>query len=751
MKKLLGILKDFWPIVILLLLVGVFFARTLFLGELYVTPNLGVGEITTGGLPLRWYLSEQLKAGHLPLWTDSLYGGYPLLAETTIAALYPVNLLLYWLLPPILAFHVDLAFGFLLAGLATYFYCRMVGLSRSGSMLSALAFTFSGYLVTHIAQIISIDSMVWFPLELILIEKLVRKADPKYVIALGVVFSFQLLAGQAQFFLYSVFVCLVYVVFRTWFSGMKQKPSVFAIAAFPLALILAMGLSAVQILPTLEYVSQSERAAGLRPEAINEHPFHLQELVTFVWPNYYGTSVTFTHNPPFEAKGIYWENIVYVGIAALFLAFVSLSKVRNSHQVFFYFLLIMSLILAAGGVGPLKGFLLLPPFHFFRIPARFLYFTTFSFAVLSGFGLDNLLEKFSGKRRIITAIFLSVTVADLFHYGFSFNRTYAAREWLKEPETVKILKQDASFFRILNVGLMQENEENVYFQARKKERGWSGDLGSYRHLLNWVMPKTNLYYGLNQASGVMAFRLQRTSELDDLLASILYGEGEPKKFDATRVRLLNLLGVKYLVSPFAIDEEALDLVGTTAKEISPVFRVYANREVLPNAFLVYRSRAFADGAQVLSELLSQDFDPIETVLLEGEAIPLESDADRGMEEGDAIGEIERRKAGREIAMTVRIGRPAMLVLTDTYYPGWRAYVDGREERIFRADYLFRAVRLSEGEHDVVFRYEPTSFRWGLWVTVGTAVAMAIGTVVLVMAGTRGKRKGGSLGKVEGGD
>jgi uncharacterized membrane protein YfhO len=76
-------------------------------------------------------------------------------------------------------------------------------------------------------------------------------------------------------------------------------------------------------------------------------------------------------------------------------------------------------------------------------------------------------------------------------------------------------------------------------------------------------------------------------------------------------------------------------------------------------------------------------------------------------------------------------QPGYLVLTDTYYPGWRATVDGQPAEILEANHAFRAVQLDRGEHTVTFEYEPLSFRLGAWLTL---LALVVLVVIPIISG-----------------
>lgn len=150
-------------------------------------------------------------------------------------------------------------------------------------------------------------------------------------------------------------------------------------------------------------------------------------------------------------------------------------------------------------------------------------------------------------------------------------------------------------------------------------------------------------------------------------------------------------------------------------------KVYENLDVLPRAFVVHRARA--------AETFPADFDPMAEVIVAGgadlDARPLGSEWVR----------ITAYKPER-VEVEVEVTAPGYLVLTDAHYPGWRAWVDGREVPIATADLLFRAVYLEPGRHRVVFRFQPRSFWIGAALSLGTLMGIAVGGVFRAYAVNR---------------
>jgi hypothetical protein len=178
--------------------------------------------------------------------------------------------------------------------------------------------------------------------------------------------------------------------------------------------------------------------------------------------------------------------------------------------------------------------------------------------------------------------------------------------------------------------------------------------------------------------------------------------------------------VRYIVS-----SEELDL--PRLYEAEPA--IYRNDGALPEAYVVNEARVVEEDAARLGTLLDPGFEPRVEVVLE--AAPLGFAAQVEDSEKDMQGEaVVWREGADRVRVMVKVAEAGYLVLGDTYYPGWRATVDGEPVEILRANHAFRAVALEAGEHTVLFEYVPLSFRVGAWITLGAGLLLAA-TLALV--------------------
>lgn len=331
---------------------------------------------------------DALRRGSLPLWTPHIAGGYPLFAAGEVGALYPPNLLLYYLLPLDLALNYSVLLHFVIAGLGMYLFLRILGSGQFGGFLGGVVFAFSGFFIGHASHLSISSAGAWLPLVFALsqisqerLERGLRGASlPLSLLAL--IMGMQLLAGHPQISLLSI----MGLVSFTLYGSLGKGRASFLKMTLPilLATILGFALAAVQLLPAYELTGASERGGGLTPEFFTSFSLRPPYLISLVHPFILGN--------PYPNVSV--ELCGYVGVFPLLVILSTPFTRRHGKVLFFTGLAVVSLSLALGRWNPLYLWLInVPIFNYFRVPARFLYLFVFAAAVLFGLGMDSLLTR----------------------------------------------------------------------------------------------------------------------------------------------------------------------------------------------------------------------------------------------------------------------------------------------------------------------------------------------------------------------
>ncbi len=224
----------------------------------------------------------------------------------------------------------------------------------------------------------------------------------------------------------------------------------------------------------------------------------------------------------------------------------------------------------------------------------------------------------------------------------------------------------------------------------------------------------------------MIYRIQSTCSCPCVSVLTLRRYDEFMDALLQNTRLLNLAGVKYILTA---REEPEEWWHNTLRKVysEEGLNIYENLDVMPRAFLVHQAEVPGSDEAILAHLVDYDFDLSSSILLEDESAlaRLESMA-RGSpptEERDEV-KIVEYEANRVVIETTS-SQAGFLFLSDAYYPGWRARLDGQEETVYRADYLFRAVLVPPGQHIIEFTFDPVAFKMGLAVALTTVAVLVI--------------------------
>ncbi|MCJ7740546.1 YfhO family protein [Candidatus Microgenomates bacterium] len=702
----------------LLIPVVIFFFRLFYpKTSLFMIPDFGESDVLHLNYPLKELLTASLKKGEWPLWTPNLASGFPILAEGQIGTFYLPNLLLFRFLPTITAYNLNLAFVYFLSAFGTYLVLRFFQIGRIPSIYGALVFAFSGFLTAHLGHFNLIQAVSLTPWLFWSFLLLNRTPNVKYSILAGFFLSQQIFTGH----FYIVFISLVGVVFylivNNWSNSTNLTNWIKSGGYFLAACFIGFLLSAIQLLPTFELWQTSSRAKGLDFDTITSYPYPFKHLMTFIKPYFFGDPAKGTYPPYSSEWGIFWENTAYLGILPLILAVLSLFLIKIRPVKIFLLLTVFSLLLVTGKYSPLYFIFSFPPFSYFRVPSKFLLLTDFSLSVLAAFSLDKIIKWLNktgrwakAKKYVLTISIFGVFFwffADEFRFSYNYPPVSPAEQWLAIPQSAIALKQKNNPMRVTDFGTpivwnkvflktgLQNLEPFVYFR-------------------NGLYPNYNSLFDLSQ-TGLNTGGLipRRSTTWITMAKSISYDE---KKMTATVSALsknvLSLSSADFLVTPFGINDPQFKLTETipsTGNSDWGEFKIFQNMEALPRAYLA-KQPVIATTVEELQKLISdRDFVKNRKVIIEKE---IQTSTSGKSEEVTII-------SGRDSEIEARVKSDGnnILVLTDSYYPGWIATVDGKKAEIFPVNLNQKGLLLSSGEHQIKYTYQPTSFVWGKKITI----------------------------------
>ena len=351
------ILQKHWPILVLIAAPLVLFAPIV------------LGRVWYWGVPLLQFYpwqrmaAEYYQAGQLPLWNSLVGSGAPLAANLQTGAFYPLNFL-YLLLPTEYAMGYTAVLHVIFAGLFMYAYLRAMKFSMLAALIGALAFEMNGFLIAR-AGFFSVTAAVpWLAAWMWRAEKL-HDAESRMHAAgsntlwLALVIGLGILAGHAQTAVYGLVFVSLYFAWRTLSNRASLRLSVpRSLILFSVAVLLGLGLAAIQLLPAAELTRESQRAGGLDYTRIMTHSFWPLRLLTMLSPDFFGSPA----QNNFWGYDNYWENAAYIGLIPLLLALYAIwnrvrRRVTQGPIGFLATAAILSLVLAFGWFTPIYPFL----------------------------------------------------------------------------------------------------------------------------------------------------------------------------------------------------------------------------------------------------------------------------------------------------------------------------------------------------------------------------------------------------------
>ncbi len=720
------IFKNILPFIILFFLIFLPFSGVLLGSRFFPDTGMVYNDMTSFYFSLKDWYKNQITAGQFPFWTNLVGNGYPVFAEGEIGALYPLNLLLYFFLPTLLAFNLNIFFHFLLAAVFTYLFCRIsLKLSFFASLIAGLTYSLSGFFFARISYVHMIFIAAYFPLNLLLTERIVSLGKYKFAFLLAIIFSLQILAGYTEIAFYCFVLTMFYFILLllTQKSAKKEK----TVFLFCLSFLLAFLITAVQILPNWEVVQNSHRSGGLTFEAATASEWPISALSLFINPrsmDKYSTS-------EFSVPTVYG----YIGIIPLGLAFLAATRFLKKRNVFIIIVMaVFAFLWAQGRLSPIFAILwdVVPGVKFFRAPVKLLFALEFFLAVLGALGFEELKLKIKNQKflAIVCSLIILLIYVDLIYFNRGVQSTVSASEWFKTPASVDFIRKnlDDKKFQIYSHGT-----NNMDFETTK-------NTVLQQEFQNILPPDLNMLFNLPANRETFALFLRRQQEINKENTTMDL-ERQAVSIPARMKQSLAIQGVKYLLADVPINDNDMRQVlevpfshevdhmvplktGETARIKVSATHIYENSKVYPRINFVNKVSDLSGKSdeETLTAVLAPEFDPTREVILQEIANETLPDGGQNSNKLQILKYLENRTE-----IQVKTDTPGYLVLTRTYYPGWRVTVDGQPAKIYRANYDFQAVKVLRGEHLVNFVFEPTYWRWGLVIS-GVALLITLGVL-----------------------
>ncbi|MBI3342495.1 YfhO family protein [Candidatus Curtissbacteria bacterium] len=717
------------------------------------------------------FAASMFRAGKIPLWNPYTFSGQPLLANFQSSVFYPLNFF-YLFFNARVAWIILIITQPLLAGLFTYLFLRSLKISYLGAIFGSTAFVYSSYFITWLENGNIAHSYLYLPLSLLAGQKYFENRKFRYVILSVVSLSLSILAGHPQTAMYIYATFSAFWIFK-FIQNKKQYKEILVLSAI---IIFSIGISAIQIIPTVAFYKQSPVSLTFSKEIFNQFILPYENLITFLAPDFFGHPAS---NNLWSKN--YGDFTPYIGVLPFIFSIWGIIVARK--ESFYKFgILIGTVFLLASIASPVSYAvkILQIPILDSTSSARFISITLFMLVVFAAFGLDNFQKSVSNNKT--NKNFLKLLAV----FGTIYAVIWIIVSYLKSsPQVTGTTRANFAItqrnliiptllFSCLPLALLviqvfktnkwvKDYKESIVIFAVFFSTILGGLYFTNKYLptapLNYIFPEHKLFTYLQNNAGINRFEGFGTAYVDrnfptvyklfgvggydtlrnkryaELIASSQNGKVPeiyprsdailPNTENGYRSRLLNLLGVKYIV-----DKEDDPKTGHdwhyeryTPDKLKGIwqdgkFQVYERDNALPRFFATNKYIVETNDNKIIEKIYDSNFD-LHTLILEEEPTLL-IEKESTLDSTVSIVKYEPN----QVVFESKSNMNALVFLSDNYDSDWQVYINSKREKLLRTDYTLRAVTVPAGESEIKFVYKPKSFTQGVSISMITTVALA---------------------------
>ncbi len=722
--------------------------------------------------------------GQFSLWDPYTFSGSPAFANPQSMFVYPLNFLFYQL-PIEQAFGYTFLLHVFLSGLFMFFWVRCLKLSRETALITSSIYMLNTTFILkiHAGWISMYPVIMMIPLFFNLLEKIIRKKRFVDVIYMGLAFGLTFYTANYQLLLYTICFLFLYLLLRVCFftnlyfdsiyeNNNRQEPYK-RIKRFLILNIKFLGSILVGIMLASYQMFPVHELSGLSTRDFVSSEYY--SLSTLKWDSFFtilSPEIFGSLKNNINSGNELWENCFFVGIAGIYFIGIGFCYKRKGEIYLFLTLTLLVFFYAMSQSVQKFFFHFFPFFKYFMQPERIIPLFVFFAISMAGIGLELFFDKekknkiknyiisiylFSAllicfsippfniffsknvfatnflptaflfilyntvcfinfKKRIQPTLLKTSTfiivISELFFYGMKYIDTRKTEEAFPLMGVTEYLKQDSSTFRVLLAG----RTTIPYGQA-----------GYYKIQI------VNGYNPLN-ISRYVEFANMAAGKTDVLPTKWLDFNGVQK------MALLDFLNVKYIVTNKPIENSPqLKLIFKEDVNIFHFYEgikkvplyLYENTNFLPRVYIVNKvETAKGSSENIKKALANQNF--YTTAVIE-EKVPSQY---RELAVSNNISLQNKKKVfvkevkitsyeHDEIELKVSLNKMGFMVLSDTYYPGWELWDNGKMVDIYRTNYAFRGAFLETGNHDLTFKFNPKSYKKGAIISLVSGILLLI--------------------------
>src|SRR3989339_297569 len=317
----------------------------------------------------------------------------------------------------------------------------------------------------------------------------------------------------------------------------------------------------------------------------------------------------------------------------------------------------------------------------------------------------------TGKITILKITIMFLLVVDVFSANYKSNFSIKDKYYYLKAPVMEIVKKDKDLFR---VGVSPKLRRAKIFWTYNEIIDFKEGVVELRNILT---ENQNMLYKVSLLDGYESITDPYIIDMQEAINRL-----NPKKDQFADIDLLNLLNFKYLLTDQGFNIRGYKLIFRDKMKLrgKDIF-LFENSNYFPRVMALPRCKIIKKEENVLKYISSPRYFGRREVVLE-EKIPGFDFSKNKINQASYDVKLEKYSAG-EVKIAVSLKQPGILLLTDRFYPGWKVYVNGKEEKIYKADYMFRAVPLKKGKYTVAFSYEPLSFKIGFYVSLLTSICL----------------------------